>query len=170
MRARFEERGRLHFGKRGGIVQALADEPSTRIKILILSEGKMEKVGFVTRLIAYLIDIVILVVINVVLTFALGMVLGDSGAAIASLLSLVIVFGYVLYFWSTSGQTPGKSVMKIKIVSTDGSAMTMGKAVMRLIGYVVSGLIFYLGFIWILFDANKQGWHDKIAGTYVVKA
>jgi uncharacterized RDD family membrane protein YckC len=130
----------------------------------------MEKVGFVTRLIAYLIDIVILVVINVVLSLVFGLLLGDSGAAIASLLSLVIVFGYILYFWSTSGQTPGKSVMKIKIVSVDGSPMSFGKAVMRLIGYFVSGLVFYLGFIWILFDANKQGWHDKIAGTYVVKA
>ena len=130
----------------------------------------MEKIGFVPRLVAYLIDVVILFVINIVLGLVLGAVLGDNGSMLASLLSVVIGLGYYIYFWGTSGQTPGKSVMKIKVVPVDGSAMTMGKAVMRLIGYFVSGIVIYLGFIWILFDANKQGWHDKIAGTYVVKA
>ncbi len=48
--------------------------------------------------------------------------------------------------------------------------MSFGKTVMRLIGYFVSSIVIWLGFLWILFDANKQGWHDKIAGTYVVKA
>jgi uncharacterized RDD family membrane protein YckC len=46
----------------------------------------------------------------------------------------------------------------------------MGKAVLRLIGYFISGIVIWVGFLWILFDANKQGRHDKIAGTYVVKA
>jgi uncharacterized RDD family membrane protein YckC len=57
----------------------------------------------------------------------------------------------------------------IKVVSTDGSPITIGKAVLRYIGYIVSSLIFCLGFLWVIWDADKQGWHDKIAGTYVVK-
>lgn len=130
----------------------------------------MEKVGFVPRLVAYIIDAIIVTVVVLIIGALFGMLGNDFLALLGSLLSIVVAVGYFVYFWGTSGQTPGKSVMKIKVVSADGSAMTMGKAVMRLIGYFVSGLIVYLGFLWILFDANKQGWHDKIAGTYVVKA
>jgi len=100
----------------------------------------------------------------------LGLVLGDSGSLLASLLSIVIAFGYLIYFWTTTGQTPGKKMMGLKVIATDGATLNVSKAVMRIIGYMVSGAILYLGFIWILFDTNKQGWHDKIAGTYVVKA
>ena len=59
----------------------------------------------------------------------------------------------------------------IKIVKTDGSSVGFGGAFIReIIGKLVSTLIFFLGYIWILFDGKRQGWHDKIAGTYVVKA
>jgi uncharacterized RDD family membrane protein YckC len=130
----------------------------------------MEKIGFGPRLVAYIIDLVILLVINFVIGLVLGLVLGDSGSLLASLLSIVIAFGYLIYFWTTTGQTPGKKMMGLKVIATDGATLNVSKAVMRIIGYMVSGAILYLGFIWILFDTNKQGWHDKIAGTYVVKA
>jgi uncharacterized RDD family membrane protein YckC len=130
----------------------------------------MEKIGFGPRLVAYIIDLIILLVINFVIGLVLGLVLGDSGSLLASLLSIVIAFGYLIYFWTTTGQTPGKKMMGLKVIATDGATLNVSKAVMRIIGYMVSGAILYLGFIWILFDTNKQGWHDKIAGTYVVKA
>lgn len=130
----------------------------------------MEKVGFGPRLVAYIIDAIIVGVVYWIITIVFALFGNDALTMLGSLLAFVFALGYYIYFWGTSGQTPGKSVMKIKIVAVDGSAMSMGKAVMRLIGYVISGVIIYLGFIWILFDANKQGWHDKIAGTYVVKA
>ena len=50
----------------------------------------------------------------------------------------------------------------------DGS-ITFGVAFLRLIGYLVSGAMFYLGFLWIAVDPRKQGWHDKIAGTVVIR-
>jgi hypothetical protein len=57
----------------------------------------------------------------------------------------------------------------IKVISSDGSPVSWGQAVLRYIGYIISGLVFALGFIWIAFDAQRQGWHDKIAKTYVVR-
>ena len=122
------------------------------------------------RISAGLVDAVIGILIGVV-GGALGSVIG--GAA-GWLLVYVLVIAYVVvYLWlvSTRGQSPGKMAIGIKIVRMDGSSLGFGGALMReIIGKLVSSLIIYLGYIWILFDSKRQGWHDKIAGTYVVKA
>ena len=130
----------------------------------------MEKIGFGPRFVAMIIDGIILYVVNIVIGLIFSMAGNDMITAIGSLVSLVISIGYYVYFWTTSGQTPGKMIMKIKVVATDGSKLTVTKAILRYIGYLVSAAVIFLGFIWVLFDADKQGWHDKIAGTYVVKA
>ena len=62
-------------------------------------------------------------------------------------------------------------MMGIKVVrDVDGGPVSMGSAILRLLGYWISGLVFYLGFIWIFIDKRKRGWFDLIAGTVVVKA
>ena len=86
--------------------------------------------------------------------------------ALGNLFSLV----YDVGFWvKNDGRTPGKMAIKVKVVKTDGSPITFGTAILRWIGYIISGLPLGLGFFWIAWDSQKQGWHDKIAGTYVVK-
>ena len=59
--------------------------------------------------------------------------------------------------------------MGIKVISTDGSPVVRRSALLRYFGYVVSAGILFVGFVWIAFDSHKQGIHDKIADTYVVK-
>jgi uncharacterized RDD family membrane protein YckC len=71
--------------------------------------------------------------------------------------------------WATTGQTLGKMALGIKVIGADGAPVSWGKAILRYVGYIVSGLVLGLGFIWVAFDARRQGWHDKIAGTYVVR-
>ena len=62
-------------------------------------------------------------------------------------------------------------MMGIKVVrDKDGGPLTMGQAILRLIGYWVSGFVFYLGYIWIFIDKRQRGWFDLIAGTVVIKA
>jgi uncharacterized RDD family membrane protein YckC len=130
----------------------------------------MEKIGFGPRLVAYVIDSLIIGGVSGLITSIFAAANNDLVTMLGSLVVVVFVFWYYIYFWTTKGQTPGKLVMKIKVVATDGSQVTAGKAFLRVIGYLISNLIFALGFIWILFDTDKQGWHDKIAGTYVVRA
>jgi uncharacterized RDD family membrane protein YckC len=122
-----------------------------------------ERVGFFPRFIATLIDGVIIYVIQIVLGFVL-----DPGTvgAIAGVLALL----YFAYFWSTTGQTVGHMVMKLRVVRVDGAPLSVGTGVMRMVGFIVSEIPLFLGLLWVLWDANKQGWHDKIAGTCVVKA
>ena len=60
--------------------------------------------------------------------------------------------------------------MGIQVISKDGTAITWGKGILRYIGYIINGIAFSIGFMWVAFDRKRQGWHDKIAGTYVIDA
>lgn len=138
--------------------------------------------GFTTRLVALIIDRLIVagtisitaVVIDLVLK-ALGLdeLLGTQGQAslimpvFAALLTLSIPIAYDIGFWLLAGQTPGKRVMGLRIVRTDGQRLTLGNCVRRTIGYWISAILF-LGYLWVLVDNRRQGFHDKIAGTFVV--
>jgi len=81
----------------------------------------------------------------------------------------LIGIAYLVCFWAWRGQTPGKMVMRIKIIRTDGSEMGWRIAVLRYLGYVISGLLIGLGYLWVAFDVGKQGIHDKIADTCVIR-
>jgi len=76
---------------------------------------------------------------------------------------------YIIGFWIWRGQTPGKMIVGIKVIRTDSSPITWQYACRRYLGYIASTLILCIGFIMIAFDKRKQGLHDKIADTYVVK-
>ncbi|MCZ6503122.1 MAG: RDD family protein [Gammaproteobacteria bacterium] len=73
-------------------------------------------------------------------------------------------------FWIFKSATPGKMLVRCSIVDakTYGKANTM-QNIVRYLGYFVSLIPFGLGFLWIAFDSRKQGWHDKMAGTLVIK-
>lgn len=88
-----------------------------------------------------------------------------AGVTVIGILALL----YFPYFWARGGQTPGMRVTGIRVVNDrDGSPITWGTAFLRLIGYWVSSAVFSLGFIWILIDSRRRGWHDLIAGTCVI--
>ena len=76
----------------------------------------------------------------------------------------------VVLFWVYRQATPGKMAISAKIVdAVTGEKPSTGQCIGRYFAYIPSTLVFFLGFIWIAFDARKQGWHDKLAGTVVVR-
>ena len=86
------------------------------------------------------------------------------------LVSLLITLAYFPLSWARSGQTPGMRLFGLYVVrDSDGGKITMGQAVLRVIGLWVAAIPFLLGFIWIFIDARRRGWHDLIAGTVVVE-
>jgi uncharacterized RDD family membrane protein YckC len=85
--------------------------------------------------------------------------------AATSLINMV----YFTYFHGAGGQTPGKMIFGLRVVQSLGQDMTFGVAFLRWVGYLFSGIFLYLGFLWAAFDGRKQGWHDKIAATVVVR-
>jgi uncharacterized RDD family membrane protein YckC len=131
-----------------------------------------EKAGWWIRFIAIIVDGIILSIVSGIINLILGKV---AGGALADLINLVIGAGYYSYLWSASsplgaGQTVGMKIFGIRVVRTDGSDLTVVQGLIRWVGLVISIAVIFIGVIWAAFDAEKQGWHDKIAGTYVVKA
>jgi len=122
------------------------------------------------RLVAYLIDGLVqfgLAIVLFLATTVLAVVFWPLGV-IAGIATFLFLLLYFPYFWQRSGQTPGMSLMVVR--DRDGGPITWGPAILRLIGYYVSALVFYIGYIWIFIDKRKRGWHDLIAGTVVIKA
>ncbi len=140
----------------------------------------MQYVGFGRRLVATLLDGLIIGVVQAILGVLLGagMTVGVSNAAdgtgggiLANILSLVISIGYVVGYQGMTGQTLGKKVMGIRVVDASGNKPSYFTFFLRdVIGKLVSSIILLIGYFMILWDGKKQGVHDKIASTYVVKA
>jgi uncharacterized RDD family membrane protein YckC len=125
------------------------------------------------RLVGYIVDIVIQFVVVFVLAAAaiiLGVILPVL-SFIPALLIIAVSIGYFPFFWVQSGQTPGMSMMKIKVVrDADGGPITWGPAILRWVGFWVSTFVFYIGFIWIFVDKRRRGWMDLLGGTVVIAA
>lgn len=130
--------------------------------------GTMRYAGFWIRFLASIIDGIIIGVIGAVIfpgsaSYSDGMVKVTQNGP-QTLLSLVFTIG----FWLWLSATPGKLILGLKIVEENGAKLSVKGAILRYIGYIVSGIVIGLGFLWIGFDKEKQGWHDKIAKTHVI--
>jgi len=133
-------------------------------------------VGFWVRVAATLIDSVLfLMIIFPAMYFIYGSeyFLGGQGAGRA----WDVVFNYLLpvaatlLFWKYRSATPGKMIFGARIVDADTlGALSTKQMVIRYFAYIPSILALGLGFLWIAWDPRKQSWHDKLAGTLVVRS
>lgn len=95
-----------------------------------------------------------------------GFIAGPADFLISWIFPAVVV----ILFWLKKQATPGKMAFSTKVVDAKtGGAMSVGQSVGRYLAYFVSMLPLGLGILWIAFDRKKQGWHDKLAGTVVVR-
>lgn len=141
------------------------------------------KGGFWIRLVAYIFDNIFIFIGASILTLmaAFGAGLGgilkgmdpEEMEEIAAVFSMVIgiIFGpaYFTFFTGLEGQTLGKRIMGLRVVSTTGERIGYGRALLRYLGYYISFIPFGLGFIMIGISKRKRGFHDIIAGTYVIR-
>jgi uncharacterized RDD family membrane protein YckC len=121
------------------------------------------RASFWTRFVAAFVDGILLGVVYAILIAAIG-----QGAAYA--IYLIGSAAYFTYFeGSASGQTIGKRAMKIRVIDFGGGgSIGYGRAFVRWIGRFVSSIIILLGYLWMLWDKEKQTWHDKFANAVVV--
>jgi uncharacterized RDD family membrane protein YckC len=126
------------------------------------------KAGFWIRTFAYIIDAIGIGIVSGIIASLIG---GGPTSATSNGLNFLFGLAYFVYFWSAQGggQTLGMRVLNLKVVRTDGSALTITQGLIRYLGLFVSFICILIGVIWVAFDADKQGWHDKIAGTYVIR-
>ena len=139
----------------------------------ITSKVDLRKADVGARLVSYILDIVILFIAAIVLGLIIGgLFIYGAEPRVIGIIEIILIFGvlfgYYTYFFG-KGQTPGMKWAKIKLCRTDGTyPIGYIRGFFRCIGMIISSQVFGLGYLWILVDENKQGWHDKIAGTYVV--
>ena len=130
--------------------------------------------GFWQRAAAFVIDALIVTVILtplMVVVFGMRRISLDPSEHAWDLLALVAIALAVIAFWRFGGATPGKVALGVKIVdAASGGPPPAGRLALRFLGYFVSALPLYLGFLWIAVDRRKQGWHDKIARTVVINS
>jgi uncharacterized RDD family membrane protein YckC len=84
-------------------------------------------------------------------------------------LGFIAMLAYFAGMWAWKGTTIGGIVVNLKVVRLDDKPVTITVAIVRGLGAAFSALVFFLGFFWIAWDKERQGWHDKIAGTVVVR-
>lgn len=147
---------------------------------IALGEADLPKAGFWIRAAAAFVDALIAGTLQGIIVFLFAGLLGlllhgfDSESllmlCLAWLLSASISVVYYVYFTAFGGQTPGKMALRIKVVRTDSSSLTLGRAFYReTLAKFVSGIILGIGYLMVAFDEKKQGLHDRMADTYVVR-
>ncbi len=98
----------------------------------------------------------------------LGRMMGQMFLAIGIILLVQALYFVILWTWR--GATLGQMALGVEIRNeADGRRISFGRSLLRYLGYLISSWILGIGFIWVAFDRRKQGWHDKIAGTVVVR-
>ena len=134
--------------------------------------------GFWVRFVAFILDAIVLGVITTALAPLVSggdVVTTTSGGVVtinytANAIGLLIDLVYFVGFWTWRGQSPGMIPFNMRIVlAADGGKVDVVRSLLRYVGLIISIVILFLGVIWIAFDRRKQGWHDKIAGTVVVR-
>lgn len=138
-----------------------------------------KKAGFFIRYLAHIIDIFVLLI--PALLFLLLVDLSSKGLRdlivvsiwffiVFILLSNFIVIFYYTYFTAKFGGSIGKLLFGLRVVNQNGKNLSFSKSLFRhTIGYWLSGMLFGLGFFAIIKNKNKQGWHDQMTGSYVIK-
>jgi uncharacterized RDD family membrane protein YckC len=142
-----------------------------------MSTDNVKYAGFWLRVGATLIDSILMVVVLLPLLVAIyGWTYFERAAAGVSgsydwFFTGVLPAVAVILFWLKLQATPGKMLLSAKVVDArSGGTLSLGQAIGRYLAYLVSIIPLGLGFLWIAFDSRKQGWHDKLAGTLVVRS
>lgn len=140
-----------------------------------MNTSELEYAGFWIRVWASIIDTLLL---GIVVYPLLTAVYGDAywgrtdfiHGPMDVLISWVLPAAAVIAFWVARQATPGKMAISARIVDArTGNNPSTGQLLIRYLGYFVSSIPLGLGLFWVAFDARKQGWHDKMAGTVVVR-
>ncbi len=168
--------GQQLYGSQGG-ADVWGDDPNGRA-------------GFGNRLGSYLLDAVLYGAVMVALIFIGSLMVAgelfvdswavdeevDDGIVAAAILLIVlgpllVIIGYLVQLGRT-GQTWGRRIVGNKVIRVDtGDVPGIGRAIGReLFGWIVSASIMYLGYLWMIWDKDRQTWHDKVAGTVVVRS
>jgi uncharacterized RDD family membrane protein YckC len=152
--------------------------------------GDYRRAGFFIRSVAMIIDCLFVVMLDVGLLLGTAVLIGKTTGIVDMILtsrglefltalmplvkSAAVIVAVVppLYFIAMTtffGQTIGKMIAGIRVVRSDGRPVSLPISTLRFLAYVPSGLLLFAGFLWIIWDDERQGWHDMISDTFVIR-
>lgn len=136
--------------------------------------NRQDYCGFWRRFAANSLDGIILGILYRAINELLRAIASLSGTAYPGfsewMLCAIIFWVYMIWLKGYRGATPGYYALGIRIISINGTHVNVKQILIRIMSSFFSAIPFGLGYIWITIDANRQAWHDKIAGTYVIKS
>lgn len=142
-----------------------------------MQEQNIEYAGFWIRVCASLIDTFLLIVAAfplLILVYGWSYLDAMKTGTIAGPADIVINWVLpsiaIVIFWLVRQATPGKIMLSLRIVDEKtGGKLSLGQCIGRYFAYFVSTVPFGLGLLWVAIDKKKQGWHDKLCGTVVIR-
>ena len=137
------------------VVPPVEAEPPPPASDLVI----LPRAAFVDRLAGFALDVILIAITVQVLAFH-----REEGR-----IFFLLALAYHITFWTLKGTTLGGIICQLRLVRVDGRALTFPDALVRALTGIFSLAVFGLGFLWILRDPERQAWHDRVAGTYVVK-
>jgi uncharacterized RDD family membrane protein YckC len=142
----------------------------------------LQYAGFWIRLASYVIDVLPISIAGAVLNVSLGTGIrctfdsnnvyqcSSGTGSVGTWLGFLVLGVYWVVTWTTLGASLGQKALGMRVVNAqNGEQIDVGKALLRFVGFVISFIPLFIGLIWAGFDPRKQGWHDKIANTFVVR-
>ena len=174
-----------------------ASRPTTRSSLPVKVDTAPDSLqgyyaGFASRAVAILIDVAIISLVSAVVIGAMSLFfdlpsvqrfirwlnsvlpgsdqifIGLTSTRFAGFFYLALFYLYFIFFFSTTGQTVGKAIMGLRVVTMDGHRMGVKRSFIRTLCYTLSLAPLGLGFLWVLGEDRRRAWHDKIAHTYVL--
>jgi uncharacterized RDD family membrane protein YckC len=135
-----------------------------------VTAATLEYVGFWPRVGAALVDSLLLLLVLGPVAWLFFGTLRPSNRLGDVLLNLVLPGAITVALWVRYGFTPGKYALSARVVDADtGQPLSSARAVLRYVGYFLAAMPFCIGLLWVAFDRRKQGWHDKLANSVVVR-
>lgn len=131
--------------------------------------------GVIPRFIAFAVDWIIILSVDWALFLTYHIVtqrpLEAWEGPFFQMLYVLMWMGYNIFMINNSGQTFGKKLMRIKVVGEDGKRLSLMQVVVReTVGRFLSTIFFEIGYLWMIFDKNRQTWHDMLAKSIVIQA
>lgn len=140
-----------------------------------MKDHELEYVGFWPRVGAAIIDAILIMLITLPILIGIygseylyseDLIMGPADFLVSWVLPAVAT----ILFWLRKQATPGKMAVSARVVDAEtGDTLSVAQSIGRYLAYFVSTLPLGLGLIWVAFDPKKQGWHDKLAGTVVIR-
>ncbi|CAM4312624.1 RDD family protein [Acinetobacter pragensis] len=146
-----------------------------------MQSSEFEYAGFWERVGASLIDMIILLTATYPILwlfyrgdweriFATGLSEQPQVFWFDILANYILPFAYTVIVWLLWSASPGKILLGMKIVDAEtGQNIDLKQSIIRYIGYFPAMMVFMIGIFWVAFDKRKQGWHDKMANTVVIR-